>query len=275
MEQMRRAASSSDENPELAKEQRELQLSMLISSGKTEKHPDVIRLRAEILGLEEAIKNRAANPESVSRDEIFMLKELRDNEINAQVYAGEIERYKADLAEYEQRIENTPRRAAELDHLETTYENLNDAIRVLQLKKVDADMGRNIELANKGERFNIVESAKEPEHPVSPNRPLILIAGIALGLLTGLGLLVLREASDSSFYSVADLQRTLGIPVLAAVPLIELPADRARRMRLLRRFIGAGAAVLLFATASAVAWHYLGGTQAGVKAASAKRGSDV
>jgi hypothetical protein len=249
---------------------------MYLSSGKTEKHPDVMRLRSEIAGLEESIKNREKDPGTISRDEVYMLKDLRDNEINAQVYAGEIERYKADIAEFEQRIENTPRRTAELDHLETTYQNLNDAIRALQLKKVDADMGRSIELANKGERFNIVESAKEPEHPVSPNRPLILIAGIALGLLTGLGLLVLREASDSSFHSVADLQRTLGIPVLAAVPLIELPADRARRMRLLRRFVGAGAAVLLFATAGAVAWHYLGGSGGGVKAtASAKRGSDV
>jgi uncharacterized protein involved in exopolysaccharide biosynthesis len=275
MEQLRRAANSGDENPELAKDRAEIMLNALLSSGKTEKHPDVQRTRAEISGLEEAIHKRAENPGAVSRDELMFSKELRDYEINAQIYAGEIERYKADLAEYEQRIENTPRRAAELDHLETTYANLNDAIRILQLKKVEADMGRNIELANKGERFNIVESAKEPEHPVSPNRPLILIAGLALGLLTGLGLLVLREASDSSFHTVGDLQRTLGIRVLATVPLIELPGDRARRTRLLRRFVGAGAAVLLAATAGAVAWHFLAGDPGAVKAASAKRSSDV
>jgi hypothetical protein len=127
-------------------------------------------------------------------------------------------------------------------------------------------------MANKGERFTIVESAKEPEHPVSPNRPLILIAGLALGLLTGLGLLVLREASDSSFHTVVDLQRTLGIPVLAAVPLIELPADRARRLRFLRRFVGAGAALLLLATAGLVAWHFAGGDAGSVRAG---RSSDV
>jgi polysaccharide chain length determinant protein (PEP-CTERM system associated) len=275
MEQMRRASTSSDENPVIMKERLELQLNMYLSGGKTEKHPDVARTRAEIAGLEDAIKGIDKDPDAVTRDQIFLLKELRDYEIDAQVYASEIERYKADLAEYEQRIENTPRRAAELDHLETTYENLNDAIRILQLKKVEADMGRNIELANKGERFSIVESAKEPEHPVSPNRPLILIAGIALGLLTGLGLLVLREASDTSFHSVADLQRTLGIPVLAAVPRIELAADRARRLRLLRRLVGAGAVVLLFATAAAVAWHYLGGEGDPLTAASSERSADV
>ena len=275
MEQMHRSSGSTDENPSALKERLELQLNRYLSAGKTDKHPDVVSTRAEIAGLEDAIKNHEKDPEAVSSGEIYLMKELRDYEIDAQVYAGEIERYKADLAEYEQRIENTPRRAAELNHLETSYENLNDAIRVLQLKQLDTGMARNAELANKGERFTIVESAQEPEQPVSPNRPLILIAGIALGLLTGLGLLVLREASDTSFHSVADLQRTLGIPVLAAVPMIDLPADRARRMRLLRRFVGAGAAVLLFATAGAVAWHYLGGEAGGVRSASTGRGSDV
>jgi len=276
MEQMRRASNSNDDNPVVAKEQRELQLNMLLSAGKTEKHPDVVRLRAEVAGLEDAIKQRVKNPdEAISRDEVYMLKELRDYEIDAQVYASEIERYKADLAEYEQRIENTPRRAAELDHLETTYENLNDAIRSLQLKKVDADISRNAEMGNKGERFSIVESAKEPDYPVSPNRPLILIAGLALGVLTGLGLLVLREASDSSFHSVADLQRTLGIPVLAAVPQIELPADRVRRLRLLRRFMGAGAVLFLVGTGAAVAWHFLGDAEGSRSAAFERRSSDV
>jgi uncharacterized protein involved in exopolysaccharide biosynthesis len=275
IQQMRSTAVSAEENPALMKERLEIELSRLISSGKTDKHPDVITTRAQIAGLADVIKSRGEKPEAVSRDELLLLNELRDNEVRAQVFAGEIERHKADIAEFEQRIENTPRREAELSHLQTTYENLNDAIRALQLKKVEADMGRSMELANKGERFKIVESAKEPDHPVSPNRPLIIIAGVALGLLTGLGLLVLREASDTSFHTVADLQRTLGLPVLATVPRIELPAERARRLQLLRRLVGAGSAILLLALGGALAWSYLAGGTSGVKSASVGRGADV
>jgi polysaccharide chain length determinant protein (PEP-CTERM system associated) len=275
MGQMRQASSTADDNPVVAKERLELNLNLYLAAGKTEKHPDVARTRAEIAGLEEAIKNRVEEPGAASRDEIWMLKELRDYEINAQVLAGEIERNKADLAEYEQRLENTPRRAAELEQLESNMENLNDAIRELQRKKVETELAREIEISNQGERFQIVESAKEPEYPVSPNRPLILIAGAALGLLTGLGLLVLREASDSSFHTVTDLQRTLGIPVLAAVPRIELPSDRVGRLRFLRRFVGAGAILLALGTACGAAATHASGETRTAGAASLARGADV
>ena len=145
-----------------------------------------------------------------------------------------MERLKADIAEYEQRIENTPRRAAELDHLTEQYKNINESIRMLQMKQVDAEIGKTIETNNKGERFRVVESAEIPGSPISPNRPVWFTAGTLLGMMLGLGLLVLREMSDRSFHSVMDLQNSLGLPVLAAVPEVGLATRAAGRFRLLR-----------------------------------------
>ena len=113
--------------------------------------------------------------------------------------------------------------------MESTYVNLSVGAAELQHKKLETDMARSIELSNKGETFRIVESAVPPDSPVSPNIPLLLVAGLVLGAMTGLGLAVVRELMDSSFHTVADLQQVLGLPVLATVPLIELPAERARR----------------------------------------------
>jgi uncharacterized protein involved in exopolysaccharide biosynthesis len=155
---------------------------------------------------------------AASRDEINMRDKLRDYEVEQSVYSGDVERLKADIAEYEQRIENTPRRAAELDHLEAQYKNITEAIRTLQLKQVDAEIGRQIETTSKGERFRVVESAEIPTAPISPNRPLWFVAGTLLGMMLGLALLVVREMSDQTFHSVNDLQNVLGLPVLAAVP---------------------------------------------------------
>jgi uncharacterized protein involved in exopolysaccharide biosynthesis len=148
------------------------------------------------------------------------------------VNAGEVERLKADIAEYEQRIENTPRRAAELDHLEEQYKNTNEAIRTLQLKQVEAEIGKTIETNNKGERFRVVESAEIPTSPISPNRPVWFLAGTLLGMMLGMALLVVREMGDSSFHGVLDLQGSLGLPVLAAVPEIDVTPLPRRRSRL-------------------------------------------
>jgi polysaccharide chain length determinant protein (PEP-CTERM system associated) len=246
IEELRLASSSREENPVLRKQALELQLHNLLSRGMTEKHPDVVASRAEIAALEGVIDDRKTNPGPISHDELRLREQLRDYEVQAGVYAREVERNKADIAKYERYLAATPARAAELAHLVNTYDNLNEALRGLQLKKVEADMGRALELSNKGEQFSIVESAQPPTAPVRPNRPLVIVAGLALGMLTGFGLLVLRELTDTSFHSVQDLQKAVGLPVLAVVPVIEPPAAPRRRAGLLGR-LGRRAAALALA----------------------------
>ena len=227
-----RAASANDQtDPSVRKSAMELELNRMLSAGKTDKYPDVVRARAEIASLEKMIAEKADQPvtASPSREEITMRDKLRDYEVEQSVQSGEIERLKADIAEYEQRIENTPRRAAELDHLEGQQKNITEAIRTLQLKKVDADIGRTMETTSKGERFRVVESAELPTSPISPNRPVWFIAGTLIGMLIGLGLLVVREMNDQSYHSVTDLQNSLGLPVLAAVPVLASDNGGERR----------------------------------------------
>ncbi len=218
IQEMRTAVATDQTDPTMRKKMVELELNRLLAQGKTEKHPDVIHYRKEMTSLDELIASKSDEPAPASREEITMRDKLRDYEVEQSVLSGDIERLKADIAEYEQRIENTPRRAAELDHLEAQYKNLTESISILQQKQVDAEIGRTIETNNKGERFRVVESAELPTAPISPNRPVWFTAGTLLGMMLGLALLVLREMTDKSFHSVMDVQNSLGLPVLAAVP---------------------------------------------------------
>jgi polysaccharide chain length determinant protein (PEP-CTERM system associated) len=238
IQDMHTAAASDATDPSLRKRTLELELNKLLAEGKTEKYPDVVQHRAEMVKCDELIAAQRDDPAPASREEMTMRDKLRDYEVDASVYAGDIERLKADIAEYEQRIENTPRRAAELDHLEAQYKNDTEAIRTLQLKQVDAEIGRMMETNNKGERFRVVESAELPDSPIKPNRPVWFVAGVVLGMMVGVGLVVVREMSDESFHSVMDLQNVLGLPVLAAVPelAVTAAAPPQRRFRLLPRF---------------------------------------
>ena len=229
IQEFRSASDTDATDPSIRKKTLELELNRLLASGKTEKHPDVIHIREELRTLEQLIASKGAEPAPTSREEITMRDKLRDYEVDQSVYSGDIERLKADIAEYEQRIENTPRRAAELDHLEAQYKNVTEAIRTLQLKQVDAEIGRTIETNNKGERFRVVESAELPTSPISPNRPVWFTAGTVLGMMLGLALLVFREMSDQSFHSVTDVQDSLGLPVLAAVSDLSGDTESAPR----------------------------------------------
>ena len=64
----------------------------------------------------------------------------------------------------------------------------------------------------------VIQSAKTPSSPVSPN--FVKNAGFAavIGLLLGIGIAFLRERLDDRFRGPADIEETLQAPVLATVP---------------------------------------------------------
>jgi succinoglycan biosynthesis transport protein ExoP len=112
---------------------------------------------------------------------------------------------------------------------------------------VAADMERR----QKGEKFRVLEAAIPMPQPASPNRPVILMIGLVLGVLAGGGLGLLAEITDLSFHDARSLQSRLGIPVLAAVPPVLLESDRLfARARRVRQAIGAAAVVSLVLAAS-------------------------
>ena len=96
-----------------------------------------------------------------------------------------------------------------------------------------------MERRQKGEKFRVLEAAVPSPQPASPNRPVILVLGLLLGLIAGGGLGLLAEVTDLSFHDPRSLQSRLGIPVLAAVPPVLLESDRAlTRARRVRNAFG-------------------------------------
>ncbi len=80
--------------------------------------------------------------------------------------------------------------------------------------------------------FEILEFGVEPVHPVLPISAIIMAVALLAGL--GVGALgpVLAEVTRSSFGTVKDVSRSLGVPVLGAVDLILTARDvRARRVQ--------------------------------------------
>jgi capsular exopolysaccharide synthesis family protein len=62
------------------------------------------------------------------------------------------------------------------------------------------------------------QEAHAPPFPSSPNKPLNLILGAIIGLVFGVGLAFLLEFMDTSVKSIEDVERFLGVPVLAVIP---------------------------------------------------------
>ena len=115
------------------------------------------------------------------------------------------------------------RKLSELADQEVTTKNLQRDIDIIQnkyLKYSDNLQRAQISEAmdiNKVSNVSIVQPATAFSEPVRPRRRLNLLLGIFLGLFGGVGLAFLWDYFDDSIKTRDDIEKRLGLPVLATV----------------------------------------------------------
>jgi uncharacterized protein involved in exopolysaccharide biosynthesis len=174
-----------------------------------------------------------------------------DREIKAKL--AEEERLRSVQGMYQARIEATPVREAELASLTRDYETLQANYRGLLQKKEESEISANLEKRQIGEQFKILDPARMPEKPVSPDRPRLYLIAVLAALAIGVGLATTAEYFDRSLRTEADVRGALNLMVLATVPYMRDGAARRRRRYVA---LGAGATAVL-AVCAAVAWRLL------------------
>ncbi len=88
-----------------------------------------------------------------------------------------------------------------------------------------AKITQQLEASKDGTRYTILDPARLPLKPSKPNKMKVLIAGMFMGICTGLGLVLASEVLDRSFLGVDEARAYLGMDLLAAVPKIVTQAD--------------------------------------------------
>jgi succinoglycan biosynthesis transport protein ExoP len=221
------------------------QLGELRGRGYTDKHPDVIATLAEMEQVRDRIRNGGAEEESANAAPTSVAEQQARNEaqraaLRVESAMREAERLQKEMDQAQARLAATPRVAEQLDALEREYKNLSDSANDFANKRLEANVAANMERRQKGEQFRVLEPAYAPPEPTSPNRPLIIILGLMLGVGAGAGLALLLDATDSSYHTPRAVQVALRLPVLASIPAILLDADRMRmRRRAIREALAA------------------------------------
>jgi uncharacterized protein involved in exopolysaccharide biosynthesis len=225
-------------------------------------HPDRVRLEREVAALEAQI---AAAPAPSTPGTDSMLPHVdADNpayvQIQAQLSAtlndlesvgGEAAKLHAKADEYQRDVRLAPQVEQQYRELNRDYDNTRMKYQELRSKLTEAKLAQNLEADRKGERFTLIEPPLPPEEPVSPNRSLILVAGIILSLGVTFGVLWLCEMMDTSVRGRLDLLRLTGIPPLALVPHIGTEAERRGARRRVQIAFGTAVASVCIAVALA------------------------
>jgi polysaccharide chain length determinant protein (PEP-CTERM system associated) len=202
-----------------------------------ESHPSIRQLTARIEALERALSApRTAEGSSTAAVGMATQTMLQIESINQQIELldGQEESARARIAELEASIGRTPGVEVALSSLERDYVTLQSQYRDAVLKRGQAQTGERLEASQQAERLEVIEQAVPPETPISPNRPMIVAAGVVGSLGIGGALTLLLELLNRAVRTGRDIERQLGIRPLVAIPRIQTAGERARRRWLLR-----------------------------------------
>jgi uncharacterized protein involved in exopolysaccharide biosynthesis len=231
----------------------------------TPEHPDISRMKRVIRDLEKRAEAEAADapvspeaskprtPAEVARR--ARLRQLQEDAEAARKSIAEKEEAEARLhaaqGVYQGRADAAPTRETELIELTRDYDTIQKLYTGLLAKNEESKLAVNLETRQIGEQFRILDPARVPEKPFSPDRLRLNAAGGAAGVLIGLGLIFLFEWRDTSLKTDEDVKIALSLPVLALVPLMQTDREMVRARR--RRWaIGLAAAVCLCLVVAAI-----------------------
>ncbi len=201
-----------------------------LQSMYTDQHPNVIRLKSRIERMEKEppakidstkAKAEAAAPQSADTSATRILAErMRQRAAilsSISSMQDDINKIDGQIKEYQRRIERTPKREEEMLALKRDYQNIQEAYKSLLARKIEADMAVNMERKKKGEEFQILDYAKTPEKPVSPDLKRIFLLTLVLGLFVGLSLALATDVMDQTVRGIDDVADD-EIPVLGTIP---------------------------------------------------------
>ena len=229
-----------------------------------DRYPDVLQMKEQIRILEAKLeaekKQQAAATQATkkgagsSRDLKIvpqnayiqsLMTQLDQAQVDAKTSAEEMAAINRQIAVYQRRLENTPKREQELAVITRDYESTRELHKNLLTKRGEAEMAAELESRQQGETFRVIEPARLPDRPAGPNRFRLLLVGLALALGASGVAVVLAEQVDTSFRRVDEVRATAPMPVLSAIPRITTEQDRTRHLRQ-RRWATAAVAVGLF-----------------------------
>jgi hypothetical protein len=143
-------------------------------------------------------------------------------------------------------LDEVPRAQAQLQELMRKEKNEVIIYEKLVSRYGQSEVSKEMELQDKAVSFRVLDPAVVPTIPSSPNRPMIMLAGLAAGVGIAFALIFLLDFIDPSIKNVDDL-REFGIPVLAVIPKLKnVEEERRVSRRNLRIFLIGAVGLLIF-----------------------------
>jgi uncharacterized protein involved in exopolysaccharide biosynthesis len=192
-----------------------------LQSQYSDSHPDVVLAKERVAELRKVAKQNGDSGNSIAEQiaaNNVAIHQLMDQRDQALARANAAIAGQARAPAIEEQAMQLENRA---NTLRTQYQTVSENL-------LKAQNSARMASEQRAERLSLVEPANLPDHPFSPNRPLLIAAASAAGLVLGLLLALVLELAVKPIRSPRQLEG-LGMPLIGVVPLLK-PKSRGRRL---------------------------------------------
>ncbi|MCU7494568.1 MAG: polysaccharide biosynthesis tyrosine autokinase [Ignavibacteria bacterium] len=154
----------------------------------------------------------ASSPEEVKQ----LTKSVMEEEIKSQGARASLQKLNSIVGSYEKKFNSLPSSIIEYARKERERAALEKLYLVVEEKYQEAMVNEQSEPGN----VLIIDYGRIAETPSKPNRPLIVLIGLILGVGMGVGFAFVRNYFDNTIKTPEDIERR-NINVLAWIPKIE------------------------------------------------------
>jgi capsular exopolysaccharide synthesis family protein len=197
----------------LVGQRNDLQLQLAEKLGSLrEGHPEIKDLRARIRGLNQSISDQV-DTITLSLQTDFDIASRRERSLFENIQ--QLREQTIDLS----------KQTLELDRLQREYDQNKRFLEEMLARSNEADIAQTSSMNN----VRVIEPAREPGGPYSPNPKRTAMMATVLGLFLGIGLVLGLDFLDHTLRSPDQVERYLGLETLTALP--KLKGDDTRAMR--------------------------------------------
>ena len=139
-----------------------------------------------------------------------------------------VDQYRQQVADLQERVDSTPELEARFRELQRNYEDVKKTHDKLVERRDTAEISAEVERSDDQVDFRVVEPPRVPGEPAAPNRPLLVTASLGAAA-AGYGALALfLTLVWPAFYTRAELQSALQLPVLGTIEQVRTPQVKRR-----------------------------------------------
>lgn len=220
--------------------QAQADLAGMRSRGWTNDHPDVIAMQRQVDALRKQGGGAAAGAGGTPNPAYLSVRSMQaERAATVQALNARKSQLQADLNVMTSRQTDEPGIAAEQEKLARDYDVLKAQYDKLLSDREEIRLRGEVKTETGAVQFRVLAPPSAPTAPVAPNRPVLLIGVLVLGLGAGVGVAFALGQLKGTFPTAARLERVAGIPVIGSISQTLNAGQAAIERQRLKWFAGA------------------------------------